>query len=528
MSRLALALLVSASWAPTAAQAQADPQAQSSREVTDEQLTTAIEDARRAREEAEAAMAKADLVVKELETLRAARSTEHQIARASSSAEELDPIDFSGGLSIADKVKRLGIKCEDKDGKPIKNALNCFVWNGLGIKSPGQYSFANVSLQSAAESVDDTIEGKLSFNLRSYKEKTARAYYNKFTVGGYAAEGKGDAPAIIFDFDDLQSGSGVILGYEWGRFARLPAKNGDVPPVSLRTVAILSSGIDEARKECIESKVVDVSRAANIVNYQQAINECSSSKLWTWIAADKDRQKKYWGATAGKIYRAGETVPELSIGTEVRFGFREIGYLSAANRAAIGPVTTFDDLKAFNKANTFSSNPFSAKIYVTKALLKDEKFEGSRWLANQLRKRTSIGLIGSLTYLSDYEFPAGFAEQTLCLLNGNYSTCKDYNFDAPAKIEEFIPALGVNVLVPSYGWLPTDIGMGAKVTYRTDTERLGLDVPFYLMADSSGNLTGGLKLYFRSAGEYNDGRSIDEEKGVGFFISSKFNLLTGR
>ena len=84
------------------------------------------------------------------------------------------------------------------------------------------------------------------------------------------------------------------------------------------------------------------------------------------------------------------------------------------------------------------------------------------------------------------------------------------------------------MLVPSYGWLPTDIGMGAKVTYRTDTERLGLDVPFYLMADSSGNLTGGLKLYFRSAGEYNDGRSIDEEKGVGFFISSKFNLLTGR
>lgn len=476
-------------------------------------LAQAIEKAEAAREEARVAMEKAEKALQALEGLRPHRAAPQAALTAatddeSSGAEQK----LAAGLS-AECVSDLATLSAKE--LALQNP-NCFTHTKLGMIRGDQYETADVALKSSVQAVDDNFEvvGSYTWRYAPVSEGSRSSYYT-FKVGGYAAKGSGGSAATIYDFDDVQSGAGVILGLEYGSHK---------PFASGKRAEIVEKGIAQARKDCVEAKMLTVSDDRISTNYAEAVKQCSGPGVWEWVRSSGNG-KTYWGEILERLYRADRAFPDFAAGITLRYGSDRQKWLTEPILASLPAGSTFEQLDGLRDKGDF--RPFSIKGSLGFALNRGEAVKQlGRWGSDYARQ-ISVGTVFSGTYKREYEYPDDAGDQLIGLTDGVVTRSKKYNIAAPVKVEEFIPSAQLNLLFPRYGWFP-DVGLSAKINYGTQTDRIALDVPLYVSADSDGNLTGGVKYFYRSSGTAADGRTLESEKGVGIFIGTKFNLLSGR
>lgn len=503
MKKIAFALGMACAASAVSAQ---DSQAGSSSASSSDEITIAeaLQRAEKAREEAAQAVKRADEAYADLLSLKA------QIdARADSYSSQTEtPSPASAGFC-------------DNSTEVLDGKLNSWVAQCLKLRSPSQFRATDVAFQTSISKGDEAFEAALEHTFRFAPEfhpydddgiKT-RASYIKVRVGGFATVGR-NGDALFYDFDEVQSGSGFLLGAEYGLFAGISKKDAREN---------FEKGISKARQACVRDVVTKQKAGSPFAKVDQdaAQLNCSGRALWNWVETNKNGNE-FWTDTAGSLYGLSQSIPRFVIGGQFKQGYKTLSYLNP-----IGLDGTDDlDFSAFSDAAaTLKTKPYSAKLYVGGALkeIKDYSPYDIDYIKN-----AGVGAVASLGYKHDFEFPDSKSnvDQTLCLPQGLVQRCGKFNLVAPEEINEWTVGGTLNLLGPRARFLPP-IGLSLNYTYGFETDRHGFQVPIYFLL-SDEKLKGGLKYFYRSEGMTPSGRTLSKEEGVAIILGTEFSLLGGR
>lgn len=378
---------------------------------------------------------------------------------------------------------------------------NKWVRECLGMKGRADYQQSDLAIQFGVAKAGETIEVTPKY---TFRWNGPRASYLELSTGLFSVTGT-DGEARFFDFDDIQSGSGFVFGAEYGLFG---TRDSDARG------KLAKEGIEKARNRCRTDRIAKIAGAEGLDVLELARQQCSGRGLWVWLRENRSEGQTTWSEVAGKIYEADNVHPRFVVGIKYRQAYDEQKFLTPSDISGFTPSTTLAEIDGAAKLNMRDVQPFSVKAYLGTSI---DDFGNSG----------GIGLVTSIAYKNEYELSDAVKGKTLCAPDGTLTRCSDFNLAAPRKITEWVPGATLNVKFPQLGFVPVT-GISAQLTWETESDRIGVQVPVYFSGTKDSPLSAGVRYFYRSSGEAPDGTELKKDEGFRFFVGTKFNLLNGR
>jgi len=416
-------------------------------------------------------------------------------------------------LNGRDKQKKEASLDEREAG--TDEGINAFVYHCLGLKRATDYeNTTKLSAQFVASKGSDQIEAMVSRTARALKaagdDGSSRvAVYNKYSLGGFGRTGT-DGSALLIDLTEsnFASGVGIVAGFEWGR---MPAT------ATSKLETKIHKGIAKARQDCVAThSIIDPLTSEPSISGarpQMALNPllaCEGEGLRAWMS-DTERSNRYWNDIVAPIW-GYDGKPETFAGVQFRYAFQDLKY-----RPVIDPNTGAVIATTLPEAITIHPEPYSLKLYG--GFNRPMKFRGD--------KKGDIGLTGSLTYRREVDFIAGTSGKIICTpaaVGATFDFCStDQRLAAPYDTEGFVGGVALNLQADRFWYLPK-IAVSPRLTYAFDTNRFGLEVPFFLFTDSEGKLNSGVQYTCRFRGQTTEGLELKKTCGVNLFVGTSFEI----
>ncbi|WP_408077467.1 hypothetical protein [Sphingomonas plantiphila] len=493
-----------------------------SAEDAESRLRSLIREAELARAEALAALKRADAALaaaqRALESRPAPPGMPVQTAAAPVARHRCD--DALGNPSTADWVIRPVKREMDSAGERV-SGLNEYTGECLGLTKAKQYkNTTDLGLQLTGNKGDGVLDVTLARTIRRFglaeqgatpDQDTFRSSYWKFTLGGFGAAGSsGDASLFNLTDFEFDSGVGFQLGVEWGRSAtKTRAELGKT----------LYDGIAKARRECVafygihdpmlnQADKPDA-QVREVVRNPDPIAKCEGAALVDWMK-DASRSSDYWAETVAPFWGYKQDAETFG-GMVFRYGFTDFTYLPIKD-----PATGTVVVSSIPDKVELHAEPYSLKAYAGFV----DPIEW-RWL-----KGGKWGLTGSLTWRREYSFVKATQDQEVCYPRtpgATFDLCDKVNIAAPYELEGLVLGGSLNFQLPRMWYLPP-FAASIRPSYALDTNRWGIEAPFFLLTDAEGKLNSGLKFVCRFKGRTPQGLELEEECGISAFIGTKFDL----
>lgn len=494
-----------------------------------ERLRELIREAELARAEALAALKRADTALAAAKRAEAALAAAQgapdtpaaQAQTVAGSAPAPHRCDNAlGNPSTADWVIKPAKREQDNRGEPVA-ALNEYARDCLNLTQAKQYkSTTDLGLQLTGTKGDGVLDVTLSRTIRAFglasvgktpDEDRFRSTYTKFTIGGFGAIGTtGDASLFNLSDFEFSTGIGFQLGVEWGRSASKTR-------AELRKS--LYGGIAKARRECIAYYGVHdpmlnqvdspETNVREVVRNPDPSGKCEGQGLVDWMK-DPSRNAGYWSDFVAPMWGYKQDA-EIFGGWLLRYGYSDVTY-----RPVKDPITGAVIAATLPAEIERHTEPFSMKVYA--GFIDPIEW---RWL-----KGGKWGLTGSLTWRREYSFIDKTKDQQICYpasSGATYDLCTKANLAAPYELDGLVLGGSFNFQMPRLWYLPP-FALSLRPSYAFDTDRLGLEVPFFLLTDAEGKLNSGFKVNCRFKGRTPHGLDLPEECGVGIFVGTTFDL----
>lgn len=398
--------------------------------------------------------------------------------------------------------------------------INAFVYHCLGLTRATQYeAITNLSVQFTGTKGNDQAEMAITRTARAVK--TAKAYdpelkdyvpgltatFNRYRVGGFGRTGSnGEASLIDLTTSNFASGVGLVAGFEWGRSRP--------EPISVLRSTI-HGGIAKARQECFAANnIVDPLKTATSDGRPHialdALAMCEGNEFVKWLSNSK-RANQYWSDIVAPLW-GNKKEREIFAGIEARYAFQDISYLPI-----IDPATGAVIVTSLPDAVNIHPEPYSVKVYGG----------FNREFGPEDRRTAMIGLTGSLTYRREIDFLGNTSGKTVCSPSAPGATFDICNTDmklaAPYDTSGFVGGVALDLRFRRFWQLPP-IATSPRLTYAFDTNRLGVEVPLYLLTDSDGKLNSGVKYVCRFRGTTPEGFELKKTCSVSLFVGTSFEI----
>lgn len=394
--------------------------------------------------------------------------------------------------------------------------INAFVYHCLGLVRATDYeNVTNLSAQFATTKGTERIEAVVTRTARALKAATLKgepalaASYNRYSLGGFGAAGSnGEAPLIDLTTSNFASGVGVLAGFEWGR---MPAKS------TTELEAAIHSGIAKARQECVTANMIadpltakDVKLSDHARLAVDQLAKCEGDALAEWMS-EKKRANQYWTDIVAPLW-GYKGIPESFVGIQASYAFQDLSY-----RPVIDPKTGAVIVTSLPDPVEIHPEPYSLKAYggFNRPLKFGDEVEGT------------YGLTGSITYRREVDFIKANIGKTICQPAGPgaaFDICEtDQKLAAPYDTSGFVGGIALNLQSRRFWYLPP-IAISPRLTYAFDTERLGLEIPVFLLTDADGKLNSGFKVTCRFRGETSEGLELKKSCGVNLFVGTSFEI----
>ena len=195
---------------------------------------------------------------------------------------------------------------------------------------------------------------------------------------------------------------------------------------------------------------------------------------------DPDYLRRYLGAEAFDLYQAsffGDAA--WAWGLEAGLGHSVYKFLD--------PLTA--------AADKVTRQPFEAKLFGSVFSGQNSAISGSIAYQRTFKAATAAALCGAPT--------------------PPITKCPTGPVGKPTRKRAYLVSFGGRTYIPMDDFLVPGIGIAPTVTYDLKDDEFAVDLPFYLVPDKDGNLTGGIRLGYNTA---------DDEVGIGVFVGSTFWL----
>jgi len=496
--------------------------------VSEARLRELIREAELARAEALAALKRADAALaaaqRALDAGPAPRSV--QTAATGTPAPAPHRCDTAPGDSPGRSTAEWAIKPGKREMNNAGEAVtgpNEYARACLGLSKAKQYkNTTDLGLQLTGTKGDGVLDVVVSRTFRAFTQVSGgdtpadsdkfRSSYTRITGGGFAAIGTtGDASLFNLSDFEFSTGIGFQLGVEWGRSAT---------KTRAELTKSFNAGIAKARRECVayhgtldpmlNDKDKPEGNVRDVVRNPDPLARCQGQGLVDWMQ-DASRNSVYWSDMVAPLWGYKQDA-EVFGGWLFRYGYSDVTYRPIKDPLT-GTVVATTLLPGEVKLHT---EPFSMKAYAGFIDPIGGGFlSGGKW-----------GGTLSLTWRREYSFADKTKDQQICspaAAGSSYDLCTKANLAAPYELDGLVAGGSVNFQIPRFWYLPS-LAMSLRPSYAFDTDRFGLEVPFFLLTDAEGKLNSGFKVNCRFKGRTRQGIELPEECGVGIFVGTTFDL----
>ena len=487
-----------------------------------QQVQKALDDARHARDLAQAALQQADEAIKaaqaSLDAMKPSVPPAPPSATTSVATLHCDEGAQIGNLSTAERVLTA------EDGKDPALGANWFTQNCLGLTKASQFGEADLALRFTGGKGDGVYDIGGTYTMRrsgpsdpilnkaGVSEPATRSSYWRFSPGVFVKVGDDDNPAL-FDFEKtrIEKGAGIKLGIEFGQGFK--SANSELQKT-------FNEALAAARRDCLAEQIIqdpltDVHAVIPaMISPARAIKQCTGDALVKWMSEDS-RASGYWKKLIRPIW-GYDTDTWRYIGAEGQIGISDTDYFRFTDPAHTGAtLLTALPTGKLGDPDTLRRHPFSVTLYGGL---------NGRWKLGG--DKVKAGVAGSIGYRRQITVPSEAKDQIVCPLPDPAkvaSPCETANIGPPYQTEGFAFSLALRGQLPRLWYFP-ELAASMKVSYEADTHRWGVAAPFYLVLDSDDKLSGGIKFACQGKGRTEQNYELKEDCNAVVFVGTKFSL----
>lgn len=452
---------------------------------------TALKQAETARQKALASLAKAD------DALREAR----QLVASKTGGVAITPLAMD---EVVEQALCLGDSC------PSKHGLSDLAQGQLGISRLADHrntSELAFHLQGGKEgnyaSVGPVFVRRA---IRSAGTGEYRARIDRIGIKGFASFADDDSITLgsWSASDGVSGNSDMAIGFDWRR-----SWTAERP-------------FEAAKKRLVDMLTKIGQDCAKELNRPYADTLFADAKCREWVAADADRQSKYYSDYVLPLWgfdKDGTALsPEFYVGAKGKFGFLRETFFALEDPANTGvrllsdlPVDLSKDAKT-----TRNFNPIEVTLYGGHALAMAD-------YGKDANKVWEVGIAASIGWQRAVRYPDGKEDVSICyedVAAGSptlgFSKCDEINIAAPYQTDGLVFGTGFNFRPPRT-WIGRPY-VGTFVSYDTAVDQWTASVPVAFAVDKEGKLKAGLKFSYSSSGETYFGEKIPAKGNIGVFL----------